>query len=149
MEASVRQAATDDLEQIAPLFDGYRQFYGQPSDPALARDFLNQRLSRQESIIFLASSAAGTALGFTQLYPSFSSVLARRSYILNDLFVAPAGRRQGIASLLLKSAAEFSRSHGVLRLSLATARSNEAAQRLYESSGWQRDEVFCYYSLTL
>lgn len=76
---AIAQAALDDLDALTPLFDGYRMFYGKPSDPAMARAFLHERMALRESVIFLArASEKGTALGFTQLYPCFSSVSARR-----------------------------------------------------------------------
>ena len=149
MPIHTRQATIDDLDQIAPLFDAYRQFYGQPADLALARSFLTERLRHQQSVIFLALDAAGAAVGFTQLYPSFSSVNAGRIYVLNDLFVAPSARRRGIAAGLLCHAADFGRAIGAVRLSLSTALDNAAAQKLYETMGWQRDEKFCHYDLPL
>ncbi|TME71025.1 MAG: GNAT family N-acetyltransferase, partial [Chloroflexi bacterium] len=64
----MRRAGVGDLDDVAPLFDGYRQFYGQPSDLAAARAFLAERLRRDESVIFVAI-ADDVTLGFTQLYP--------------------------------------------------------------------------------
>src|ERR1700676_5108761 len=90
----VRQATVDDLDLIAPLFDAYRQFYRQPSDPEAARRFLLERFEHGESVIFLAFENAA-AIGFTQLYPSFSSGAMARIFILNDLFVAQEARGHG------------------------------------------------------
>lgn len=149
MPIHIRQATIDDLEQVAPLFDAYRQFYGQPADIALARGFLAERFQHQQSIIFVAVDEAGAAAGFTQLYPSFSSVSAQRVYVLNDLFVVPGARRKGVAACLLRQAAQFGRANGAVRLSLSTALDNAAAQKLYESMGWQRDGKFCHYDLPL
>jgi hypothetical protein len=92
----VRQASVTDLEALVPLFDGYRQFYGKPSDIPLARAFLLERFEHNQSVIFIATQPDGSAVGFTQLYPSFSSVSAARTFLLNDLFVAPAARRSGV-----------------------------------------------------
>jgi len=145
----VRRATLADLDLIAPLFDAYRQFYQQTPDPALAREFLRERLERDESVIFVALRPNGSAAGFTQLFPSFSSAKARRIFILNDLFVDPAARRSGVGQQLLGAAAEFGRSEGADRLTLSTAHTNKAAQALYEGHGWQRDEVFRSYYLPL
>lgn len=146
---NIRQATVDDLGLVAPLFDAYRQFYGQTPDLEGARAFLLERFRHQQSAIFLAVDAQGTALGFTQLYPGFSSVRMARSYVLNDLFVSPAARRQGVAAGLLQAAAEYGRSVGAVRLSLATALDNKPAQALYEAQGWKADEVFRHYNLPL
>ena len=144
----VRRAFLADLDLVAPLFDAYRQFYGQPGDLALGQDFLRERLGLDQSVIFLPFEAAGAA-GFTQLYPNFSSASARRIYILNYLFVDPSVRRGGVGRCLLEAAAEFGRAQGAVRLALSTALTNAPAQALYEAAGWRRDEVFCNYNLTL
>ena len=144
----IRPAAISDLETIVPLFDAYRQFYRQPSDPKRAREFLRERLERRESVIFLAFDG-DEAVGFTQLYPSFSSGSLARIFVLNDLFVAPGSRRRGTGVELLQAAATFGRESGAIRLTLSTELTNTAAQALYERSGWKRDTVFCVYQLAL
>jgi ribosomal protein S18 acetylase RimI-like enzyme len=145
-EVVVRPAGLSDLDALVPLFDGYRQFYEQQSDLRGARAFLQERLERAESVIFIATRGT-TALGFTQLYPSFSSVSMKRLWILNDLFVAPDGRRQGVGARLLQRAREFAAETETKGLELTTARDNLSAQALYESQGWARDNVFMTYYL--
>jgi GNAT superfamily N-acetyltransferase len=147
----IMRATTTDLDAAAPLFDAYRQFYGQRSDVAAARAFLDERLRRDESVIFLAVADVdgGEALGFTQLYPSFSSVSLRRLWILNDLFVAPNGRRGGVGRRLLERAREWAIETEAKGLVLATAVTNSTARALYESCGWQRDDEFQHYHLFL
>ncbi len=145
---STHQASVADLDALVPLFDAYRVFYGKPSDEALARSFLRERFEHNQSVIFLARRG-GAAVGFTQLYPSFSSASAARIFILNDLFVVPAARRSGIAARLLAAAASYGRAVGAVRLSLATAVDNDTAQALYASEGWERDTKFCSYHFAL
>ncbi len=149
MSFEIRQATIHELDTLARLFDAYRQFYGQPADLALARRFLAERFHHRESVLLLALDAEGGGLGFVQLYPLFSSVRATRRYLLNDLFVAPASRRLGVAKALLHAAAAHGRAMGVTGMSLSTALDNRPAQRLYESLGWRRDEQFCEYGLEL
>ncbi len=144
---AVRQATIGDLELLVPLFDAYRQFYRKASDMALARQFLLERFQHNQSVIFLALQQDGAALGFTQLYPSFSSTAAARIFILNDLFVVPAARRMGIASSLLREATNFAKAVGAVRLTLSTEVANETAQALYESEGWIRSTDFYGYDL--
>ena len=143
---TVRQAAFADLDVLVPLFDEYRQFYGQASDSTAARTFLKDRFEHGESVLFVAEAASQT-VGFVQLYPSFSSVSMARTFVLNDLFVARDGRRKGVGAKLLQASAEFVQGVGGVRLSLSTAISNTSAQALYESLGWRRDEEFCLYNL--
>jgi ribosomal protein S18 acetylase RimI-like enzyme len=146
----VRQARPEDADAVAPLFDAYRQFYEQPSDLALARAFIGARLERGESVIFLAERD-GRAVGFVQLYPVFSStaVRPRRLWLLNDLFVAPEARGRGVARSLMERARQLAVETDAAGLELATAHTNTAAQRLYESLGWRRDERFPRYELAL
>ena len=148
MTHTIRQATVDDVEPLAPLFDAYRQFYGRTSDVAAARTFLLARFANRESTLFIAHQGE-MAIGFAQLYPSFSSVSLARIFILNDLFVQEQARRTGVASSLLSAAATFAVSLGAVRLSLSTALTNDAAQALYRSAGWNRDQQFSVYHLVL
>ncbi len=140
----VRQAALTDLENLVPLLDGYRQFYGRASDMPAAREFLRARFALGDSVLFIAE-ADGQPAGFAQLYPSFSSALLARTFILNDVFVLPALRRNGIARQLVAAAAAYGESMGAARLTLSTATDNVPAQALYASLGWQKDEQFFVY----
>lgn len=143
---TIRVATTHDVDTIAPLFDAYRQFYGQASDLGLAKRFLEERCRLGESAILLAEED-GELAGFTQLYPSFSSTRAARIYVLNDLYVAASHRRRGVGRLLLQEAARYGADKGAIRLTLSTAHANIPAQRLYESLGWTLDEKFRTYTL--
>jgi GNAT superfamily N-acetyltransferase len=148
MELVIRQATVSDLDGLVPLFDGYRQFYGQASKPDRIRKFLLDRFEHNQSEIFIAVKD-GTAVGFTQLYPSFSSGALARIFILNDLFVDPGARTLGAGSALLQAAAEYGRRVGALRLVLSTEVTNTAAQALYEKLGWKKNTDFCTYQITL
>ncbi len=144
----VRLAGSEDLEAISQLFDLYRVFYSQSSDLAAAQAFIQERFDRQESQIFVAFDR-DRIVGFTQLYPSFSSVSMRKIWILNDLFVAASARKQGVAKLLMNAAAAFARETGAIRISLSTQVTNTIAQSLYRSLGYDRSEDFYDYDLTL
>lgn len=135
----VREAGLEDVGRLAPLFDGYRQFYRQPADPEGARRFLAERLGAGESRIFLAETEDGWPLGFVQLFPSFSSVSMRRLWILNDLFVAPDARRSGVARALMNRARDLAVETGAKGLILETESHNAPARRLYEGLGWALD----------
>ncbi len=144
----VSRIRPEDAELVVPLFDAYRIFYGQDPDPELAREFLRERLVQEESVVLVALEGP-TGIGFTQLYPSFSSVSARRVWILNDLFVAPEARGKGVAAALLEEARRFAVETGAKGLALETAVDNLPARRLYERSGWERDEEFLHYYLNV
>src|SRR5438309_8631421 len=140
------RAELSDVDRVVPLFDAYRRFYRQGSDTEGARAFLADRLARGESVIFLAL-LDGAAAGFTQLYPSFSSVSMRRLWILNDLFVRSDVRRGGVGRALLERGRQHAIETAAKGLILSTGVTNKAAQTLYESCGWQRDDEFFQYYL--
>lgn len=141
---TIRQATLADLERVVPLFDAYRQFYGYPGDADAARQFLRERLEGNESVIFLTLQGS-EPIGFTQLYPGFSSLSLARNYLLNDLYVVPDWRRKGIGAGLIQAAVAHARTVGAKSLSLSTARTNTTAQSLYESLGWQYNDHYLYY----
>lgn len=146
MPISTRDAQPTDIAAVAELFDLYRQFYAQAPDPGLAHDFIHQRFTKGESVILVAESAGAGLVGFCQLYPTFCSVEAKPIYMLYDLFVLPSARTQGVGRRLLEAAEAKARAQGKARMDLTTARTNLAAQSLYASLGWVRDEVFLAYS---
>lgn len=163
MTLSVHQATNDDVSEAALLFDQYRVFYQQTSDPLLAEKFIRERIEKNESIIFVVKSSAGNSaeksdiesevgnklVGFAQLYPSFSSVSAKRTWVLNDLFVIPEMRSKGVGKTLLQQAKSFAESTHAKGIGLQTAITNTSAQRLYESLGYKKNTQFLGYFLEL
>jgi len=141
-------ATPSDVGEIAPLFDAYRQFYHKPADTEAARRFLFARLSKGESVLFIARHD-GQAVGFVHLYPAFSSVELRRVWILNDLYVVPEARKLGVGRSLMQHARELAEATRANCLTLETATDNIPAQRLYESLGWKREQEFYRYFLPL
>lgn len=149
MKINIIKATVHDTKRIAPLFDLYRQFYHQTSDLDKAINFLSERLTKQESIVFFAEDDEGNVLGFTQLYPCFSSVSACSKLILNDLFVEENARGLGIAKLLIEAAKGCAHERGDKRLSLQTATDNVIAQKFYSKMDFHLVEDFVQYSLTI
>ena len=146
----IRPAGPADVGTVAPLFDGYRQFYHLPPDLALCRRYLLDRLTRGEATIFLAEDVAtGVALGFTQLYPTFSSLLAAPIFVLYDLYVAEAARGRGAGRLLMQRARAHALETGAKMITLSTAHTNTKAQALYESLGYRLDSAYRVYELML
>lgn len=140
----ILQATIDHVEYVAVLFDTYRQYYGQNADLEGAKKFLSERIQQNESVIFLAFKD-GQAVGFTQLYPTFSSVSMKRQWILNDLFVKADARNLGTGKAILQTAQAFVSTQKHKGLLLETTPDNTKAQKLYESLGWKREENFYYY----
>jgi ribosomal protein S18 acetylase RimI-like enzyme len=146
---TTRLAALDDLDAIAVLFDAYRQFYQQSADLPRARQFIRERLQRNDSVLIVAETAPHAVVGFCQLYPLFCSVRAVPMYVLYDLFVAPGARGSGAGRALMLAAEAHALKTGAARLELSTAKTNTVAQSLYESLGWVRDATFFVYGKNL
>lgn len=143
------RATSDHLDVLVNLFDQYRQFYRQESDLAGALRFLGERLERDDSVIFLALNSQHQGKGFTQLYPSFSSVSMKRVWILNDLYVSQDHRRQGVAKALMDRARQLAVETKAKGIVLETEVANTVAQPLYEQLGYSRDSDTYHYQLVL
>ena len=150
MNATVtfRLAESSDLDQLADLFDQYRQFYECPPDLSAAKNWIAENFERGRSTIFAADDGY-QLIGFTQLYPALCSVDLVDYFVLYDLFVAPSARRQGIARALMNTASEWAKAQGAARLDLETAQDNHPGQALYRDLGYELDEVFLKFSLDL
>lgn len=143
MDTTISRAGPADLDALAALFDAYRQFYGQAPDLPRARQWLRERLRFGESVVLVARRSDAMA-GFVQLYPMFSSVRTARTWILNDLYVDPGARRQGVARALLDAATDFAREDGADGICLETTVDNARARALYRSVGWNEDATQWY-----
>ena len=143
----IREVRSPDLPALGRLFDEYRQFYQLPANLERATDYITARLAAGDSVVLVAADESEQLLGFTQLYPTWCSLLAGPVYVLYDLYVPPRARRRGIARALLEAAADRARRDGKLRMTLSTAQTNVNAQALYESLGWERDDEFYVYNL--
>ena len=148
MNAAIRLAEARDLDQLAELFDQYRQFYECPPDLGAAKNWLAENLERGRSTLFAADNGS-QLLGFTQLYPALCSVDLVDYFVLYDLYVVEAARRQGIARALMNAASDWAKAQGADRLDLETARDNAPGQSLYRDLGYELDEVFLKFSLDL
>lgn len=140
MSICIRRIEASESQIVASLFDEYRRYYGQTTDVGRARDWLQQRVGRDEAVVFVAERE-GVPCAFTLLYPSWSSVQTARTYVLNDLFVAESARRSGVGKALLDAAAGFARDAGAHRISLETGRANLPARALYADAGWSEDDT--------
>jgi len=147
------RAGAEDIDAVVPLFDAYLQFYKLPSNEEAARRFLHARLVKGEAVIFLAleespaRKRARAALGFTLLYPTWSSLSMKPWWQLNDLYVVPEARQRGVARALMERARQLAEETGASGLGLETAKDNFAAQKLYEQLGWKREEEFFRYEI--
>ena len=147
---NLRRATVADLDDLLPLVTGYRVFYKQRPDEAREHEFVQRNVSEGRSTIFVAREAEnGKAIGFVQLFQTYSTVWLGPSLILEDLFVDPAVRRSGAATALLERSMAYAREIGAVGMFLETAMDNQAAQAVYERAGWAREGRFYKYNAPL
>jgi len=147
----IKRIRPDEWQLVISLFDRYRVFYKKDSDLALAGHFIHERLNNNESVVYVAMDG-DKPVGFTQLYPKYSSARAVKNWILNDLYVDAEYRKQGIGAKLIKQAAEFAKKSEAQFIQLETAVDNYTAQSLYEDLGFIKqppEEEFYLYKLSL
>ena len=145
------KATLDHIDLLTPLFVKYREFYGQLPYPDSSRNFLEKRLKRGESVIYLAlpDDEDSRILGFCQLYPSFSSLSLKRVWILNDIYVAEDSRRMLVADHLMREAKKMARDTHAIRMRVSTSSDNDVARKTYESIGFRKDTEFENYILPI
>ena len=135
---------------VSQLFNAYRNFYKKPLDLNKAENFIGDRLNNKDSIILLATNdGEDKGMGFAQIYPTFSSVNALKIYTLNDLYVDPTARNQGVAKALLAETKKIAVVNDIATISLETASDNKAAQSLYETAGYKKASASSYLSYEL
>jgi GNAT superfamily N-acetyltransferase len=135
-----------DLGELLPLLRGYADFYEvSPSDEALLE--LSCALiadPEREGMQFLARDGEGRAIGFATVYWLWSTTSATRIGLMNDLFVAPAGRGSGAAEALIERCRAACRERGASKLTWQTAKDNARAQAVYDRIGGERQEWLDY-----
>lgn len=145
---SIKIINSDEIEKIAPLFDAYRVFYGKSSDINAVRKYLSDRMHNDEVISFLAQAEDNTPAGFINVYPTFSSVSISRTWILNDLFIAPDYRRAGLAESLMHEVKAQAKANDIPSMRLVTTPENENAQKLYIKQGWVLNSYLTFSTQT-
>ena len=141
---NIRKAQISDLSQLSELFDLYRIFYRKESDLSAAENFIRARLEKEDAVIYVAESS-DQLVGFTQLYPSFSSTRMQRMWILNDLYVHKTFRGQGISKLLINKAKDLCRETNACGMLLETETSNDIGNKLYPATGFHLEENNFYF----
>src|SRR5579883_2219222 len=141
LDYTIEPASGADLDDVLPLFAAYRRFFAPDGDERASRAFLAQRFEREESVVFLAR-CAGTAAGFLQLYPLWSSWYCRRIWFLSDLYVAQADRKRGVGGRLVRRALQHARETGASSVMVELPRREPHLTAFYAALGFQHDPVF-------
>ena len=144
----IKEAAVEDSEKVGEAFDLYRQFYKKAPDKIISIEYIKQRLTNKESTIFFVEEN-NVCIGFVQLYVSFDSLELGKKVVLYDLFVRSERRKKGIGAMLMNASKDFAENNDITGIELSTAIRNETAQSVYESLGYERDNEFYSYYLSI
>tara|TARA_B100001996_G_C18279119_1_gene446254 strand:- start:98 stop:556 length:459 start_codon:yes stop_codon:yes gene_type:complete len=144
----IKEATVEDSEKVGEVFDLYRQFYKKDPDKIISIEYIKQRLTNKESIIFFVEEN-NICIGIVQLYITFDSLELTKKIILYDLFVKSEYRKKGIGAMLMNTSKDFAKKNNISGIELSTAISNGTAQSLYESLGYERDTEFYNYYLAV
>jgi GNAT superfamily N-acetyltransferase len=140
-ELRVEPIAEEQMDALLPQIAAYQRFYEAAEiGDERNRAFFSRFLAPSDDGMLLGAWRDGELLGYACLYWSFTSVVPAETVLMNDLYVDPAHRGQGVGRALIEASATVGRERGAQRLEWMTAPSNEAAQRLYDSTGAQRSE---------
>lgn len=143
----IDRVGEQDLGELLPLMRGYCDFYEvDPSDDALlgmSRALIAD--PEREGLQFIAREDDGTPIGFATVFWTWSTTIASRIAIMNDLFVAEAVRGRRVGEALIGACRDVAREHGVARLEWQTALDNHSGQALYDRVGGVRSQWFDYH----
>tara|TARA_Y100000741_G_scaffold296041_1_gene236714 strand:- start:686 stop:1135 length:450 start_codon:yes stop_codon:yes gene_type:complete len=149
MYFKIIEAGENNIKQIGELFDLYRQFYKYDSDISKSTNYIQERVIKKESKIFVAIDKDNKALGFVQLYETFGSLDLGKIVILYDLYVKEEYRKNNIGRELMLASHNYAKKINVKRIQLSTAIDNSIGQSLYESLGYIKDKDFYTYDLEI
>ena len=140
-----RFATTKDIDHLSELFDGYRIFYRKTTDLKGAKAFLKERITKQDSKLFVAETPTHKLVGFVQLYPLYSSTRMKKFWLLNDLFVHPEFRGKGVSIELIQKAKDLVLETKACGMFLETEKTNLIGNALYPKTGFVLNSDSSYY----
>jgi len=130
---------------LLPLIAAYQRFYEvEEIDEERNRAFFSRFIAPSEDGMLLGAWRDGELLGYACLYWHFTSLVPAETVLMNDLYVAPDTRGEGIGRALIEASAAVARDRGAHHLEWATAPDNETAQRLYDSTRAERNKWIEY-----
>jgi GNAT superfamily N-acetyltransferase len=146
---SIEPVSEAQLERLLPMIADYQRFYGvEVIDEARNRAFFTRFIAPSDDGMLIAAWHGDELVGYACLYWSFTSLVPAETVLMNDLYVDPSARGQGVGRALIEASAAIARKRGAHHLEWATAPDNHTAQRLYDAIGAKRS-TWIEYDLDL
>jgi GNAT superfamily N-acetyltransferase len=134
----VRPAAASDVPTLLELFGELAEYEHLEHELKATEERLGKALfGERPAAEALIAEREGEAVGYALFFPTFSSFLASTGVWLEDLFVRPAHRGEGVGGALLAAVAARVRASGGERLEWAALDWNELALGFYRRIGAQ------------
>lgn len=144
-EPVIRRARADDVDALARLLKESAEHQGAPDALCVdAADLLREGFGTSPRFHALVAEADGTLVGLALYTFTFSTWTSINGVHLEDLYVAPAWRRRGLAHTLMRELAAIARSHDCRRMRWFVLRSNTGARRFYDSIGAETLDDWLY-----
>lgn len=141
----IAPVAATEYEELLPLIAAYQGFYEvEEVETERNRAFFRRFLAPSEDGLLLGARREGELVGYACLYWHFSSTKACETVLMNDLFVAPEARGEGVGRALIEASLGVARERGAAQLEWQTAPDNHTAQWLYDATGAGRSTWISY-----
>ncbi|PTE13790.1 GNAT family N-acetyltransferase [Pseudogemmobacter blasticus] len=147
MTAAIRDIAAPDKAPFHALWQGYLDFYGVTLTPEVTARTWARLLDPASPLRGRVAAKGDALLGFALSLTHPSSWVAGEDCYLEDLFVAPQARGQGLGRALIDDLITQARARGCHRLYWHTRHDNAQARKLYDSYVQTDDHI--RYRLTL
>lgn len=151
MERNMIEDVSDkNLEEVLPLIKQYQEFYkvSEINDKKNEEFFSQFNINNPFGCQFIYRNTKNDVIGFATVYFTFTSTIASKVAVLNDLYIVNSQRGQGVGKALIQHCKEFAKSKSAVRLQWVTAPDNETAQKLYDSLDTNKSTWYFYASNT-
>jgi len=137
---TVRRATPGDAEAVARLLHDFQVEFDEPSPGAEALAGRYAELIRNRDMTVLLAGDGPDGFAQLRYRPWVYSAGPNAHSYLEELYVVPSLRGQGIGRALLEAALEAARGEGATHMELGTSENDAAARALYESLGFTNRE---------
>jgi ribosomal protein S18 acetylase RimI-like enzyme len=137
-EIHVRQANAEDAAPIARLLRDFNIEYSEPTPEVATLTDTVRRLLEESEIVVMLAGTGPDGLSLFRFRPALWAD-GPETY-LQELYVVPALRGQGVGRRLLEETIDFARAAGSAGIDLNTGETDTAARNLYESMGFTNKE---------
>ena len=139
MELKVNPITEEQFERLLPMISAYQGFY-EAEDIRTERNraFFRRFIAPSDEGMLIGAWRGEELVGYACLYWHFSSTRAVETVLMNDLYVGEAERGRGVGRALIDATAVIARERRADHVEWTTRPDNEAAQRLYDSTGAEK-----------